>query len=255
MRGLDDKTVIVTGSGRGIGRAIVDRLASEGAFVAVNDIDEDSARQAAEEIQNEGGAAMAVPGDVTDLDAVRDVVDDVAAERGHVDAFVNNAGWDQIEWFLKQDPEVWDPIIELNLRGQINGSRAIGEHFVENDVEGTIVNIASDAARVGSSGEAVYAGAKGGVVSFTKTIARELARDGINCNVVTPGPTDTPLAEELQQSDLGEKILGSMASQVPLGRMAQPEDIASAVAFLASDDASYITGQVLSVSGGLTMAD
>lgn len=254
MRGLEDMTALVTGSGRGIGRGIARRLAGEGATVAVNDVDEENARETVAHIEDEGGEAMTAIADVTDIKAVNTMVQEVAETAG-LDIFVNNAGWDRIEWFLDQDPKIWDDLIELNLKGQINGSRAAAEYFVETETPGTIVNISSDAARVGSSGEAVYASAKGGVVSFTKTLARELARNDVTCNVVAPGPADTPLTREMRETELGKKILGGMTDQVPLGRMAQPEDIAGAVAFLASEDASFITGQVLSVSGGLTMVD
>ncbi|MFQ3319357.1 MAG: 2-hydroxycyclohexanecarboxyl-CoA dehydrogenase [Natronomonas sp.] len=254
MRGLEDKTVLVTGSGRGIGRSIARRLAEEGATVAVNDIDEANARETADIIADEGGDSLTAIADVTDFEAMQTTVRDIAEAEG-LDVIVNNAGWDRIEWFLDQDPDVWDDLIDLNLKGQMNGSRAAAEHFVETGTSGTIINISSDAARVGSSGEAVYAGAKGGVISFTKTLARELARNDVNCNVVAPGPADTPLTREMRETDLGEKILGGMTGQVPLGRMAEPEDIAGAVAFFASEDASFVTGQVLSVSGGLTMTD
>jgi 2-hydroxycyclohexanecarboxyl-CoA dehydrogenase len=252
MRGLEDKTALVTGSGRGIGRAIARRLAEEGATIAVNDVDEANAQETIELIEADGGTAVSAIADVTDFEAVASMVETVVDTAG-LDVLVNNAGWDRIEWFLEQDPAIWDDIIDLNLKGQMYCSRAVAEHFVESEAPGTIINISSDAARVGSSGEAVYAGAKGGVVSFTKTLARELARNDVNCNVVAPGLTDTPLTREMRETDLGEKILGGMADQVPLGRMAEPDDIAGVVAFLASDDASFMTGQVVSVSGGLTM--
>lgn len=255
MRGLTDKTAIVTGSGQGIGRAIARRLAEEGTTVAVNDIDEEKAAETVEHIERDGGNALTAVGDVTDYDDVRNVVDDVANAEGGVDILVNNAGWDRIEWFADQDPDVWDQLININLKGQLNFAHAVTNHFLDNETKGKIINIASDAARVGSSGEAVYSGTKGGVVSFTKTLARELARDGITCNVVAPGPTDTPLVDEMKESDLGGKILGGMEQHVPLGRMARPEEIAGGVVFLASADADFITGQVLSISGGLTMAD
>lgn len=252
MRGLDSKTALVTGAGGGFGRAISTRLAEEGATVAVNDIDEERAAKAVAAVEETGGQAFPAVADVTDLEAVEAMVDQVVDQAG-LDILVNNAGWDRIEWFLEQDPDRWDRIIEVNLRGQINCARAAGEAMVTDD-GGTIVAVSSDAARVGSSGEAVYAGTKGGIVSFTKTLARELARDGVTCNVVCPGPADTPMTRTMRdESDLAETILGAMADQTPLGRMTEPEDVAGAVAFLASDDAGFITGQVLSVSGGLTM--
>lgn len=256
MRGLEDKTAIVTGSGRGIGRAIALRLAEEGAAIAVNDVDEGNASETVSLIEEEGGVATTAVADVTDLEDVRDMVAGVKDELGSVDILVNNAGWDEIQWFIKQDPSIWDQIIDINLRGQVNCCRAAAEVMTEQEDGGAIVNIASDAARVGSMGEAVYSGTKGGVISFTKTLAREFARNDIRCNVVAPGPTDTPRNEEIvEESDLAAKILGSMADQVPLGRTGDPEDIAAGVAFLASEDAGFVTGQVLSVSGGLTMVD
>lgn len=256
MRGLEDKTAIVTGSGRGIGRAIACRLAEEGANVAVNDVDEGNASETVSLIEEDGGVATTAIADVTDLKDVREMVAGVEDELGGIDILVNNAGWDEIQWFIKQDPSVWDRIIDLNLRGQVNCCRSVAEVMTEQDNGGAIINIASDAARVGSMGEAVYSGTKGGIISFTKTLAREFARDQIRCNVVAPGPTDTPRNEEIvEESDLAAKILGSMTDQVPLGRMGDPEDIAAAVAFLASEDADFVTGQVLSVSGGLTMVD
>ncbi|MDY6765588.1 MAG: glucose 1-dehydrogenase [Halobacteria archaeon] len=254
MRGLKDKTAIVTGSGRGIGRQIALRLSGEGATVAVNDIDEEKARETVQEIRDKGGEASTAVADVTNLGEVKKMVSEVADKHEGVDILVNNAGWDEIEWFLDQDPEVWDRIIDINLKGQINCSRSVAEVMVERQTEGKIINISSDAGRVGSSGEAVYSGAKGGIISFTKTLARELARYGINCNVVAPGPTDTPLTRRMREdSELGRKIFEGMKKQIPFGRMAEPEDIAGAVVFMASEDADYITGQVLSVSGGLTM--
>jgi 2-hydroxycyclohexanecarboxyl-CoA dehydrogenase len=253
MRGLDSRTVLVTGAGGGFGRAISTRLAEEGATVVVNDVDADRAAETAAAVEEAGGVAIPAVADVTDLDAVTAMVDDVVAEAG-LDVLVNNAGWDRIEWFVEQDPERWDRIIDVNLRGQFNCARAVGEHFADRDGGGRIVAVSSDAGRVGSSGEAVYAGTKGGVIAFTKTLARELARDGVTCNVVCPGPADTPLTREMrEESDLAEQILGSIEQQTPLGRMTDPEDVAGAVAYLASDDAAFVTGQVLSVSGGLTM--
>lgn len=253
MRGLAETTAIVTGSGQGIGRAIALRLAEEGATVAVNDLEEERAAETVTEIEDIGGEALTAVADVTDYGDVESMVDRVVESEDGVDILVNNAGWDVMEWFVDQDPEVWNRIIDINLKGQINCAHAVANHFVDTDTDGKIINVASDAARVGSSGEAVYSGTKGGIISFTKTIARELARTDVNCNAVAPGPTETPLTEDMKKSDLGEKILGGMEQQVPLGRMAEPEDIAGGVTFLASSDADFITGQVISVSGGLTM--
>jgi 2-hydroxycyclohexanecarboxyl-CoA dehydrogenase len=255
MRGLDQRTAFVTGAGGGFGRAIAVRLAEEGATVIANDVDEQRAAETVAAVKDVGGTATTAIADVTDMDSVAAAVDDVWDEYGPIDVLVNNAGWDRIEWFLDQDPEVWDRIIDINFRGQINCARVVCERMVAEGVSGSVVAVASDAARVGSSGEAVYAGTKGGIVSFTKTLARELARNDINCNVVAPGPADTPLTREMrEETDLAETILGAMSDQIPLGRMTEPEDVAGAVAYFASDDAAFVTGQVLSVSGGLTMS-
>ena len=255
MRGLDSKTVLVTGAGGGFGSAITHRLAEAGATVAVNDVDADRAEATVDAVTESDllGEAFPAVGDITDFPEIRDVVDDVA-DRAGLDVLVNNAGWDRIEWFLQQDPGVWDRIIDINYRGTLNCSRAAAEVLTDRGEGGAIVSVASDAGRVGSSGEAAYAGTKGAIIAFTKTLARELARDGVRCNVVCPGPADTPLTREMREdSDLAEKILGAMGDRIPLGRMTEPEDVAGAVAYFASDDAGFVTGQVLSVSGGLTM--
>lgn len=245
---LTDHVAIVTGGARGIGRAICARLARLGASVGVMDMDGDGAARVAGELPR---AAFATA-DVADYDAVRAAVDTIIASLGPVDILVNNAGWDHVQPFLQNDPAIWDRLIGVNLRGVLNAS-----HIVVPDMPATgggrVVNIASDAGRVGSSGEAVYSACKGGVIAFTKTLAREVARKGITVNCVCPGPTDTALLDEIRSADSGQRLIDAIVRATPVGRLAQPEDIAEAVAFFATAP-GHITGQVLSVSGGLTMA-
>ncbi|WP_255171142.1 SDR family NAD(P)-dependent oxidoreductase [Natrononativus amylolyticus] len=253
MRGISNNVALVTGSGRGIGRAIATRLAEEGATVAINDIEAERAETTAEELRAVGHDAFAAPADVTDLTDVQSTVDDILEQEGQIDILVNNAGWDRVELFKDNDPEVWNRIIDINYRGQVNCARAVMDNMMERET-GKIIAISSDAGRVGSTGEAVYAGTKAGAIGFTKTLARELARFDVQCNVISPGPTETPLLEEMQEeTEIARKIHDGMENHIPLGRKAKPEDIASGVAFFASSDADYVTGQVLSVSGGLTM--
>ncbi len=248
---LKDKVAIVTGSAQGIGRAIVMRLASEGAKVAVADIDCDGATRTAEEISKRGGSAIAVKLDVTRLQDAIDAADRIESELGPIDVLVNNAGWDVIEPFLESKPETWDKVIAINYRGVLNCCKAIAPRMQQRS-RGKIVSISSDAGRVGSTGEAVYAGCKAAIIGFSKTLARELARNGINVNVVCPGPTQTSLLKNAMAGREG--VLDAMAKGIPFRRLGQPEDLAGAVAFFASSDSDYATGQVLSISGGLTMA-
>ena len=238
----------MTGGGRGIGRAIVEALAADGHSVAVADIDEQTARAAADEV---GGLAVEL--DVTDTASVDAAVGLVEAGLGRIGVLVNNAGWDEFRPFLDTDEQFWDRVIEINLKGCLRLCRRVVPGMVEAE-RGRVVNIASDAARVGSSLEAVYSGAKGGVVSFTKTLAREVARHQVTVNAVCPGPTETPMLEQmLAAGDDSARVIEAMRRAVPMRRLGRPEDIAGAVAFLASDRAGFITGQTLSVSGGLTM--
>jgi 2-hydroxycyclohexanecarboxyl-CoA dehydrogenase len=248
---LKDKVAIVTGSAQGIGRAIVMRLASEGAKVAVADIDIEGATRTAEEIKKTGASALAVKLDVTRLQDALDATELVERELGPIDILINNAGWDIIEPFLESKPETWDKVIAINYRGVLNCCKAVATKMQQRG-RGKIVSIASDAGRVGSTGEAVYAGCKAGIIGFSKTLARELARYGINVNVVCPGPTQTALLKNAMAGREG--VLDAMARGIPFRRLGQPEDLAGAVAFFASSDADYATGQVLSISGGLTMA-
>jgi 2-hydroxycyclohexanecarboxyl-CoA dehydrogenase len=247
MRGLSGKVAFVTGAGRGIGKAIARRLAEEGCKVALTDLDEKNARASASEI---GAGSIGLGIDVAQLQSVRDAVAEAERRLGPIDVLVNNAGWDKPEPFIQSSEETWDKIIAIDLRGPINCCRAVLDSMIALR-RGRIVSISSDAGRVGSTGEAVYSGAKGGVIAFSKTLAREMARQNITVNCVCPGPTNTPMLQEL--GALNPKLRDALKRAVPLRRIAEPEDIAAAVAFLASDDASYITGQALSVSGGLTM--
>jgi 2-hydroxycyclohexanecarboxyl-CoA dehydrogenase len=245
MRGLKDTVALVTGAGRGIGRAIAERLAAEGAKVAVLDIDEATARATAAAI---GGAGIRA--DVTDTASVRAAVAEAERHLGPTTILVNNAGWDKAEPFVKSSEETWDKVLAINLKGPIRMTRAVLDGMIERR-RGRIVTVSSDAGRVGSSGEAVYSAAKAGVIGFSKTLARELARHSINVNVVCPGPTNTQLLRDVAAGN--PKLTEALTRAVPFGRIGEPHEIAAAVAFLASDDAGFITGQTLSVSGGLTM--
>ena len=253
MNRFDGKTVVVTGGGGGIGGATSRRFASEGAKVAVCDLNLEAAEKVAEAIRADGGQAQAFRCDITDRASVDSAVADVEARLGPIDVLVNNAGWDIFKPFTKTEFSDWDKLIAINLVGALNMHHAVLPGMVARKA-GRIVNIASDAARVGSSGEAVYAACKGGLVSFSKTIAREHSRHGITVNVVCPGPTDTALfADYKEGAGNPEKLLEAFKRSIPLGRIGQPDDLPGAIAFFASDDAGYVTGQVLSVSGGLTM--
>ncbi len=254
MRGLIERVVIVTGAGGGIGGATARRFAAEGAVVGVLDRDAGTAASTADAIVAAGGRALAVQCDITELDVVRAAIAQVEAELGPIDVLVNNAGWDIFKPFLETVPDEWRRLIDINLVGVLNMHYAALPGMVERG-GGRVVNVASDAARVGSSGEAVYAACKAGITGLTKTLAREHARHGITLNVVCPGPTDTNLfAGFLEGAGNPLKLRAAFERSVPLGRIGQPDDLPGVICFLASDDASFITGQTISVSGGLTMA-
>jgi 2-hydroxycyclohexanecarboxyl-CoA dehydrogenase len=237
------KTVLVTGGGGAIGAAICRRFAKEMKVIVA-----DRNREAAERVAREvGGEALVF--DISKYDAAK------AALTGRlVDVLVNNAGWDRFQNFVDTDPREWDALIDINLRGPLHMHHLVLPGMLQRG-SGRIINISSDAARVGSSGESVYSACKGGIISFSKTLAREVARKGVTVNVVCPGPTDTPILRGfLGEGEAGQKVYDALVRAIPMKRVGQPDDIPGIVAFLASDEAGFITGQVISVSGGLTMA-
>ncbi|MBE3555861.1 MAG: glucose 1-dehydrogenase [Firmicutes bacterium] len=251
MKRLGGKVSLITGAGRGIGRGIAEKFAVEGARVVVADIDETAAKKSAEELTSAYQVeTLGLFCDVTSQESVNQTVEQVKQRFGRIDVLVNNAGWDKVEPFLESEERTWDRVIQINLYGLLHTCKAVLPEMIAQG-NGTVINIGSDAGRVGSSGEAVYSATKGGVIAFTKTLAREMARHQINVNCVCPGPADTPLFSEI--SSYNSKIADALKRSIPFRRLAKPQDIANAVAFLASDEASYITGQTLSVSGGLTM--
>jgi 2-hydroxycyclohexanecarboxyl-CoA dehydrogenase len=248
---LRDRIAIVTGAASGIGRAIGQALAAEGARVAILDVNEAGARETAEAIRGTGGEALALPTDVTARPAIEAAVGEVVARWGTVHILVNNAGWDRPRPFLETDEAFWDRILALNLKAHLHMAQVVLPHMIRQSY-GKVVAIASDAGRVGSTGEAVYSAAKGGVIAFTKTLAREMARHRINVNCVCPGPSETPLFQT--EFIAGRPTLAdALKKAIPWGRLGVPADVAGAVVFLASDEAEFVTGQTLSVSGGLTM--
>ena len=243
---LEGRIALVTGGASGIGAATARRLAAEGARVWVADIDLAGARSVAGEVDG-----SAVEMDVADVASVRAAV----AEAGDVDVLVNNAGTDRFAFFVNTDPELWDFVLGVNLRGTIAVTHAVLGGMQQRG-RGAIVNVASEAGRVGSQGSAVYSAAKAGVIGFTRAIARESSRFGVRVNAVAPGPIDTPLlnAAPKEYGEIGERLKQGMIDSTSMRRIGQPEEVAAAIAFLASDDASFVTGQTINVSGGLSMA-
>ena len=253
MRGLNGKVAVITGAAGGIGRALVRRFCEEGSIVVGLDLNAAGLRELGGQLKEFADQLTLHPLDITDHAAVTLTIRQVHAERGRIDILVNNAGWDVAMQFVETTPEFWDKVIAINLRGPLNLQHAVVPLMIDAG-GGKIINIASDAGRVGSSGESVYSACKGGIIAFSKTLARETARKDVRVNVVCPGPTDTALLRSFMgEGEYGQKIYEGLKRAIPLKRLGQPEDIPGIVAFLASDDANFITGQVISVSGGLTM--
>jgi len=251
MRGLRGQRIIVTGAASGIGRATAIRLAKEGCQIGIFDLNDAGASETAEAI---GENACAYYVDIGNYAAVKDAVARFENDFGPTDGLANIAGWDRAQNFLDSDPGLWERIVRINLFGPLNMHHATVKGMAERG-RGRVVNVASDAGRVGSSGEAVYSACKGGIIAFTKTMARELARRNVTLNVICPGPTDTPLFENFAKDMAGgDKLREGLERAIPLRRLGKPEDYPGMIAFLLSDDAAFITGQTISVSGGLTMA-
>lgn len=253
---MSARVAFVTGAGSGLGRAIAHRLARDGAAIAIADVDSDAAATVAKEIEAQDGVASVYECDVADIHSVENARDAATKELGSVDVLVNNAGFDIPGFFLQSDPATWQRLIAVNLVGVLNCTYVLAPVIAERNRDssgGRIVNIASDAGRVGSIGEAVYSAAKGGVIAFTKAMARELARDRITVNAICPGPADTPMTDAIRQTELGQKLMDRMIEATPLKRLVQPDEVAAAVAYFASYEARFVTAQVLSLSGGLTI--
>lgn len=254
MTPLAGRRIVVTGSGSGIGRAIAIRLAAEGAIVGILDRDAPAAARVVDEIAVLGGRSKSIAVDITGYEAVRAALSDFEADLGAIDGLVNNAGWDRMSTFVDSTPDLWRRVVDINLMGTLNVTHCVLKGMAARRT-GRIVTIASDAGRVGSSGEAVYSACKGGLIALTKSLAREHARHGITINCICPGPTQTPLlAAMARDGGLGEKIVPSLERAIPMRRIGAPEDYPGAIVFFLSDDAAFVTGQTLSISGGLTMA-
>lgn len=253
MRGLEGKVAVITGAGGGIGRALVQRFCEEGAHVVAADISETALDEMAQALEAFSARITPLRMDITDHAGVAAKVGEVHKALGRIDILVNNAGWDVVKPFVDTTPDFWQKLVDINLMGPLNLQHAVLPIMIGNG-GGKIVNIASDAGRVGSSGESVYSACKGGIIAFSKTLARETARSNVRVNVVCPGPTDTAILRSFMgEGEVGKKIYDGLVRAIPLKRVGQPEDIPGMVAFLSSDDANFITGQVISVSGGLTM--
>jgi 2-hydroxycyclohexanecarboxyl-CoA dehydrogenase len=252
---MSNRVAMITGGAQGIGRGIALALGVEGFQVAIADLNLGAAEETAKEIVAAGGAAIAVQANITETASVESAVRTITTELGPIDVVVNNAGWDDFMPFLSTTEDFWDRILDINFKGALRVTKTVVPGMIERGF-GRVINIGSDAGRVGSSLEAVYSGAKGGIIAFSKTLAREVATTGVTVNTVCPGPTDTPALRAFANNSGqdADKVIGGMTRAVPMKRLGSPEDVGAAVAFFASDATGYITGQTPSVSGGLTMA-
>lgn len=253
----NERVAVVTGGSSGIGRSTALRLALEqGVTVVIAGRNLDRSKDVVEDIRREGGNASALRCDVSDLDAVRAARDEAVQLHGGIDILVNNAGMERLRFFLDSSPSEWEQVVAVNLLGALNCTFAMASSIVERARQtgyGRVVNVASDSARAGAMGEVVYSATKGALLAMTKSLARELARDGVTVNAVSPGPTQTPLMEEIQAEPTGAKIMERIVAATPLKRMASPDEVAGAVTYFTHEDAGFVTGQVLSINGGLTM--
>jgi len=248
---FEGKVAVVTGGASGIGRATVLKLAGLGARIAIADVSEVGANKVADEVREKGSEVLVIKTDITDYGQVQGMARKVHDRFGCIDILINNAAWDKIQPFMDTTPDLWYRLLDINLKGPIHVTRAVLDYMTKQETGGVIVNVVSDAAKVGSSGEAPYSAAKGGVMSFTKSIAREVCRYKIRVNCTCPGPTDTPLLDDVRSTM--PKVVQAIEKAIPMRRLATPEEQANAIVWLASDEASYITGQALSVNGGLNM--
>lgn len=249
---LKGKTTIVTGGARGIGRAIALRLAREGSNLGLLDIQNELVQKTAVEITQTGVSALAVACDVTDYEQVKEAVAKIHAQFGSLDILINNAGMDVSQFFVDTAPSLWNKMIQVNYWSFLNTTHICLPYMIQQN-SGNIVSLGSDAGRIGNSGEVIYCGTKAAIMASSKALARELARFNIRVNCVSPGPVQTDLLTGLHEGEKGKKIMEAVAKMIPLKRLGDPEDVADVVAFFVSEDAKYLTGQVLSVDGGLTM--
>jgi 2-hydroxycyclohexanecarboxyl-CoA dehydrogenase len=252
MMTLEGKTGIVTGGAKGIGRAIALRLARDGASIGILDIQKDGAEKTVEEIGKLGFRAIAIECDMTNYDKVKEAVSQVHQKFGSIDILINNAGIDESQFFVDTDQALWDRIINVNYKSFLISTHVCVPYMIEQK-RGNIVSLGSDAGRIGNPGEVLYCGSKAAIMASSKALARELARYNIRVNSVSPGPVHTDLWDQLHPGEKGQKVTEAVTRIIPLRRLGSPEDVADVVAFFVSDDSRYLTGQVLSIDGGLTM--